>query len=89
MQQIWRMWPGNFIAREITEDGLKMMEISPIRAYFMGCVASRFGKSIESNPFEEFSDTWKKYREGWSHAEEYPYSFQSSKNLYACQEVSY
>ena len=62
---------------------MKMMEVSPEQAYFMGCVACRFGKGIESNPFEEFSDTWKKYREGWSHAEEYPYSFQSSKNVYA------
>ena len=69
--------------KENKEDVLKMMEVSPAQAYFMGCVACRFGKSIESNPFEEFSDTWKKYREGWSHAEEHPYPFQSSENLYA------
>ena len=59
-----------------------MMEISPEQAYFMGRVACRFGQGIEVNPFEEFSDTWKKYREGWSHAEEHPYSFQGPNSAY-------
>jgi len=59
-----------------TEEIVRMLEVSPEQAYFMGCVACRFGRGIDSNPFEEFSDVWKKYREGWSHAEEYPYSFQ-------------
>jgi len=59
-----------------------MMEISPEQAYFMGRVACRFGQGIDSNPFEKFTDKWEKYREGWMHAEENPYSFQCPKNVY-------
>jgi hypothetical protein len=71
------LWINDF-----AEEVVKMLHVSSEQAYFMGCVACRFGKDLESNPFEEYSDAWKKYREGWFHAEEYPYSFQVSNDAY-------
>ena len=56
-----------------------MMDVSSEQAYFMGCVACRFGSGIDVNPFEEYTVAWKKFREGWFHAEEYPFSFQGVK----------
>jgi hypothetical protein len=59
-----------------------MLEIHKEQAYFMGCVACRFGRSISSNPFEEYSLNWSKFREGWLYAEEYPYTFQRGGNVF-------
>jgi hypothetical protein len=58
-----------------------------VEALFLGRVARRFGRDITANPFKRNTILWRKFREGWSYAEEHPYSFQLSSGKFTKQSM--